>query len=97
MATVHVAFARAMDGPAPIIAARPSSSEVITTSAVSQATTIRAGNDDTCVVTAIYGAVWVKIAATPVAAAGADWLIPEGTSREFGHVPPGSKVAVINA
>lgn len=97
MATVHVAFARAMDGPAPVIASRPASSQVITSSASSQATTITAGNHEVCVVTATGGAVWVQIAGTPVAAAGSDWLIPDGTTREFGHVPPGSKVAVINA
>lgn len=97
MATVHVAFARAMDGHAPVIASRPASSQAITSSAVSQATTIAAGNNETCVVTSVGGAVWVQVAGTPVAAAGTDWLIPDGATREFGHVPPGSKVAVINA
>lgn len=97
MATVAVAFTLAMDGPAPVVAAVPGSVQSITSSGTSAASTITAGNDEICQITATGGNVWVKFGSAPTAAAGSDYLILDGQTREFGFVPPGAKVAVIDA
>lgn len=49
-----------------------------------------------CVITVSGGDVWVKFGSAPTAAAGSDWLILEGQTRDF-KVAKGTKVAVIDA
>ena len=97
MATLNVVFARAVERTAQIIAGIPSKAESITTSGTSQASTNAAGNEDCCQLTVTGGNVWVKFAAAPTAAAGSDYLLIDGQTREFGHLPALTKVAVINA
>lgn len=97
MATVAVAFARTMDGPSPVIACIPNAVQSITSGASSTASTITAGNDVQCQITVTGGNVWVKFGAAPTAAAGSDYLILDGQTREFGMIAPGHKVAVIDA
>lgn len=97
MATVNIAFNLAMQGNIPAIGAIPASAESITSSATSQQSASASGNGTACRVTAINGNVWVKFGVNPVAAAGSDYLIPSGSSHDFGNVPPGFKVAVVDA
>lgn len=97
MATINIVFARAVERTAQIIAGIPSKAEAITTSGTSQASTNAAGNEDCCQLTVTGGNVWIKFGAAPTAAAGSDYLIIDGQTREFGHLPAGTKVAVINA
>ena len=97
MAVINVVFARAVERSAQVIASIPYSATRIDTTATSQASTNAAGNEDVCQLTVTGGDVWVKFGATPVAAAGSDFLITSGQTREFGHLPPGTKVAAINA
>lgn len=96
MATVNVAFARAVDGAAQVLAAMPHASQSITSGAGSTQSTITAGLDTVCQITASGGKVWVKFGANPTAAAGSDYLILDGQTREFGMIPMGFKVAVID-
>lgn len=97
MATLNIVFARAVERTAQIIAGIPSKAESIATSGTSQASTNAAGNEDCCQLTVTGGNVWVKFGAAPTAAAGSDYLLIDGQTREFGHLPAGTKVAVINA
>ena len=97
MATVNVAFNTAMQGSTPVVGAVPTASAAITSSGTSQQTSITAGNDTACRITAIGGSVWIKFGANPTAAAGSDYLIPSGASHDFGNIPAGYKVAVIDA
>lgn len=94
-----------MDGDAPVAAAVPISKQRIDTTATSQQTTIaapsinakRAGSIVVCTITATQGDIWAAFGTNPTASAGNDWLIPSGTTRDFGIVSEGMKVAVINA
>lgn len=74
--------------------------EAITSSGVSQATTITAGTlmgqDEFWVVTASGGPIWVTFAAVPVAAAGVSWLVPDGVTLWL-RATPGNKAAVVDA
>ena len=97
MATLNIVFARAVERTAVVIAGIPSRAEAITTSATSQASTNAAGNEDCCQLTCTGGNVWIKFGAAPTAAAGSDYLLLDGQTREFGHLPALTKVAVINA
>ena len=97
MATVNIVFAQAMDGMSPVIGCVPESATSITSSGASQASVNAAGNGVACSITTT-GNIWVKFGAgTPVASAGADYLITGGSTRDFGHIPAGYKVAVIDA
>lgn len=97
MATLNVVFGRAMDGPAQVISGVGVSSQSITTSASSQASTVSAGNNQVCELTVSGGNVWVAFGASPTASAGTSFLLVDGQTRHFGHLPAGTKVAVINA
>lgn len=73
--------------------------ESLTSSGTSQASAdaVPADDDDVFwVITASGGAVWAKFAAAPVAAAGDEWLIADGQTREW-KAAAGDKVAVIDA
>lgn len=98
MATVAIAFAAAMDGTAPVIAAQPVSAETITSSAASQQSTNSAPDvPSVCVVTASGGAIWVTFGANPTAVAGTSYLVTDGATREFGRLQSGWKAAIIDA
>lgn len=96
MATIAIAFVRAMEGGAPILAPIPTQKQSITSSAVSQQSTAVAGNGDICQITASGGKVWAQFGANPTASVGNDFLILDGQTREFGFMTPGHKVALID-
>lgn len=94
MATVSVVFGRSNSDLPVMSEARIS--EAITTSGSNTASTNAATvNDDVVEVAVSGGAVWVTIAAAPVAAAGTTYLLPDGTTRHFA-VGSGDKVGVID-
>jgi hypothetical protein len=76
------------------------SSETITSSGSSQATTIAAtslsGNDVFWSVTTSGADVWVTFGTTPTAAAGTTWLLVDGQTL-WVRATAGYKCAVINA
>lgn len=103
MAVVHVTIAGVRNNSRggesmPVADSVPYAAEDLTSSGTSAASTISAPSVNSesmfWVVTAL-GDVWVKFGATPTAAAGEDWLVPAGTSREFTAVA-GHKIAVID-
>lgn len=76
----------------------PTSASAITTSGASQQSSnsvAAADANEYWIVSVSGGDVWVKFAASPVAAAGDDWLINDGQTREFKALA-GDKMAVIN-
>ena len=99
MAIVGITFGAAMDGITPVYAGLPAVSEVITSSGTSQATSGAVAHPDQIArVTASGGAVWVKTgAASPTAAAGDDYLVPDGGTIDLGRLQVGWKVAVVDA
>lgn len=97
MATVHVAFSEGNQQYVPVAAKTPSGSEVITSSATSQATTITANNGEFVTITASGGNVWAKIGSSPTAASADEWLILDGQTRNFGPCAAGDTCAVIDA
>lgn len=97
MATVHITFRQAMDGVAPVVAAVPRAKESITSSGASQASTITAQRGEKCQITVSGGDVYVAFGASPTASAGNDDLISAGSTREFGFLETGWKVALIDA
>lgn len=105
MAIAQICFTNAMDGDAPVTAAVPILKERIDANATSQASAIaapplsakRAGSIVVCTITATGGDIWAAFGVAPVASQGNDWLITAGTTRDFGIVAEGMKVAVINA
>lgn len=96
MAQVHVAFSSALGG-YPVPAKAPLLSEVITSSATSQSSSAATRGGDVAIVTVSGGNVWVQIGTNPTAASGADWLVLDGQTREFGPIAEGEKIAVIDA
>lgn len=80
----------------PVLRSRPNGSETITSSASSQAGNEVAIVDEYWSVTSSGGAVWVTFAASPTAAAGTTWLIPDGGSLDV-QATAGDKCAVIDA
>lgn len=100
MAEVQVKFdAPANVGGQLLENAKPAAANVedITSSGASQATTAESPNEYAYVaITSSGGAVWAKIAAVPVAAAGDQHLIADGQTRFFGGLAAGDKVAVID-
>lgn len=74
-------------------------SETITSSGTSQATTIAAtsavGNDTFWAVTALGGSVWVTFDDTPVADTGVTWLVADGQTLWL-RATPGNKAAAID-
>lgn len=85
----------------PVIKSVPVSAQALTSSGTSQASSVVVPADPKgqvfWVITAADGPVWVKFGAAPVAAAGADHLIPAGATREFSAGAAGEKCAVIDA
>jgi hypothetical protein len=107
MATAHFVVAQVnsrglTNAALPIPLSVPMESEAISTSGTSQATTAAVPgtnrfSDHVWIVSVSGGNVWVKFGATPTAAAGNDWLIQSGETREFGATVGGEKAAVIDA
>jgi hypothetical protein len=97
MATVHVRFGSVMGEGAPVYAPIPKTAATITSSASSQATTIAAEDSDYLTVTTSGGAVFIAIGQNPTAASGRGDLLPDGSSKDFGPLKTGDKVAVIDA
>lgn len=101
MATVNIAFLPLYNLGNVSMTANVSSgveSEVITSSATSQVTTIVADEDsrNVCRIVVTGGDVWVKVGPDPEAAAAQDILLLDGTTEYF-SVTTGDKVAVIDA
>lgn len=81
---------------APILVA-DASSEEITTSATSQATTATAANGGVChVVNNGAEDVWVTFGFSPTAAVGTTFFIPADTQLQVGDMTAGHVAAVIN-
>lgn len=98
MAIVGIVFARAMDGAAPIIGAIPHSQQRIDVTGTAQTSTAAAGPNCVCEITnAGAEAVWVTFRPGVSASNGNDHLITAGQTRNFGFVPAGTTVSVINA
>ncbi len=74
----------------------PTSASSITTSGTSQqsSNSVQTADDNEYwVITVSGGDVWVKFGASPTAAAGDEWLINDGQTREF-KARAGDKMAV---
>ncbi len=77
----------------------PTSATSITTSGASQqsSNSVQAADDNEYwIITATGGDMWLKFAANPTAAAGDEWLITDGQTREFKGLA-GDKMAVKDA
>ena len=96
MALAQIAFVKALDGLAQISAATPRSTETKTSFATSTQTTMTSSNFDTLEITTDT-TLWVAVGTNPTAASNADRLVLAGQTRNFGHIPVGSKVAIIAA
>lgn len=94
MAVIHVVFARAVEGRVPAISGVGGQRQRIDTTAVSQQSTISTLNEQVAEVTATGGNVWVAFGANPTAAVGSDFLVLDGQTRYFCHLPAGTKLAV---
>ncbi|MGB3830908.1 MAG: hypothetical protein WA975_03480 [Mesorhizobium sp.] len=86
----------------PVPAATPFAAEKITTSGTSQKSTIGSTGvygafGSYWILTASGGDMWVKFGTDPTAAAGSQWLILDGQTREFAVDADAQKVAVIDA
>jgi hypothetical protein len=100
MATVGITIGRAVDGFKPAYAGVPVISEVITSSGTSQQTTgtVPQVPDVAARVTVSGGSVWVKTgSANPTAAAGDDYLVPDGGTMDLVFLEVGWKIAVVDA
>jgi hypothetical protein len=89
----------ATQGLAIVPTSRPSSAEGLSSSEVSKTSIQTAPTNkgqQFWSVTATGGDVWLKFAAAPVAAAGSDWLLLAGQTREWAAIP-GDKVGVVDA
>ena len=77
----------------------PIAAESLTTSGTSAQATAAATDTMACWVLTADGAdIWVKFGANPVtAAAGDDWLIPDGETRVFNVTATAERVAAIDA
>lgn len=95
MSTVSIIFGRVSDRNPVLSEAR--ASEVISSSGSNQASSGTATVSDEVIEVAVSGgAIWVTIAAAPVAVAGTTYLLPDGTTRHFA-CGFGDKVGVIDA
>jgi hypothetical protein len=106
MATLSVVIAQTFNPKRgykdPVPAATPFAAEEITTSETSQQSGVyNAGvygsYGSYWVLTVTGGNVWVKFGSDPTAAAGDQWLILDGQTREFAVDAEGQKLAVIDA
>lgn len=104
MATLSIVLVRSNtvsrwgDGPLPVPLSVPTGAQSVTTSGSSAQSSITGSMalSDVWVVTATGGNAWLKFGANPTAAAGSDWLILAGQTREFGVTTDGEKIAYIN-
>ena len=96
MATIAIAFAKAMEGGTPVMSPIPTAKQSLTSSGTSQQSTAIAGNGQICQITASGGKVWARFVPNPTASAGNDYLILDGQTREFGIMSVGDKVAIID-
>lgn len=99
MATVNVCFmpASVVKDLSTVGASSQVTSEAVTSSATSQATTITASNGDhVCRIAVSGNDVWVKFGPTPTAASASDILMLAG-SVEYFDINEGDKVAVMDA
>ena len=98
MAKVGITFGGAMDGIAPVYAGGVNASESFTSSGTSQSTTAAVTQRDEVVRVATSGGpIWVRAGAAPTAAAGDDYLVPDGGTIDLGRLTIGWKVAIIDA
>lgn len=97
MARVNIVFARMVDNHAQVMGAIPSAVEDITSSASSQSTTAKAGNNDGVRIVSNGGKVRVAVGAAPTVTSTTGWLVLDGQELILGHVAAGHKVAVIDA
>lgn len=101
MATISVVFSEVSGGSAgggarPVSDGIPLSAEYIASTGSSKQS-VNSSPSPTCycTITATGGGVWVKFGENPTAAAGSDWLVLNGQTRDF-KVGKGTKVAVID-
>lgn len=98
MAKVGVTFGSVMDGIAPVYAGRVNASENFTSSGSSQSTTYTVTQpDEVARIATSGGPIWVRAGASPTAAAGDDYLVPDGGTLDLGRLTIGWKVAFIDA
>lgn len=96
MATVGITFAYRGVENVPVLRGVPSGAEAITSSGTSQQSSGSAIVDEYVTIAVSGGAIWAKLGANPTAAAGDDWLIPDGGIITL-QASAGDKVAVIDA
>lgn len=95
MATVNVVLTQSNSNK-PIPRGSVRASEAITSSGSSQQSTGVAQGGEIWSITVSGGNVWVRMGSNPTAAAGDDWLLVDGTTRDF-EASANEKVAVIDA
>ena len=98
MAVFKATFCTVMGAGAPVYAPAERAAETIATSASSQALTTQARGGEYVTLSATGGSVHIKIGqGTPTAVASAGYHIMDGTSKDFGPLQDGDRVAVIDA
>lgn len=97
MATLHVAFGKPGEGALMLMPASPSAAQTITTSGISQASTITATNGDTACVKVSGGRVFIAFGASPTAASNSGYMLNDGDADYFCNLKAGDKIAVIDA
>jgi hypothetical protein len=95
MADVNITFGRALQGVAQVPSAIPTASELLSSSGTSEESVNAASQGDICTITT-DGPIWVAFGGAPTASAGDDHLILAGTTRYFGNLGVGTKVAVVD-
>lgn len=97
MSQVIIEMGRADFGGIGVMAIAGGEVEEITSSGTSQATTAVAQAGWFCtVINNGAETIWVQSGASPTAAAGSGRCIPPNSSRDFGGLAAGDKIAVIN-
>jgi hypothetical protein len=96
MADIRIRFGAVMGGGAPVYAPIPKASQKITSSGSSAQSTYSADDGDYVSVFALDGAVAIAINANPTAVATSGDVVPSGTSRDFGPLKVGDKIAIID-
>lgn len=98
MAAVEIRFESPFGVGSPLHAVNPDSVQIMTSSASSQASTAAATKTGCTVsITASGGAIKFCVAAAPDTATGTLSLVPDGSTRSFGGVAIGHKVAIVDA
>jgi hypothetical protein len=96
MADIRVRFGTVMGGGAPVYAPVPDASEKITSSATSAQSVFAAQSGDYVSVFALTGTVAIAIGPSPTAIATSGDVVINGSSRDFGPLKVGDKIAVID-